>query len=327
MNKKKLFIFGFCLAFILTAINFAQAFIAPSVYVNEFNLNSPNTYFAEGDTLSGNFIIWNSEDYVISDIVYKFNLIKEKSSSMERIIIDEKIFNETLVLYPDGKLNIPFDYSLPVNIMSGAYKFRVKLMTKKGIPLGWKDIPINIQSSDNFLYIKEAKILKNNSEEHPTAGIGFEKNETVEIKFTGENPSSNSISAKCQIIIYERMTNMLEVSNIKKETIVFAPGEKKNIQYKMPFFEKPESYLAEIKFYNNQNEIISNALYFRWVVRGASAEILLIKTDESSYSEGENAEVQIDFVGAADTITSIGEAKAQVKIYNEENEIVGEAKI
>ena len=326
MNKKNfLFIFGFCLVFILTAINFAQAFIAPSVYVNEFNLNSPNTYFAEGDALSGNFVIWNSEDYVISDIVYKFNLIKDESLSMEKIIIDEKIFNEALVIYPDGKLNVTFNYSLPANIMSGVYKFRVKLMTKKGIPLGWKDIPINIQSSDNFLYIKEAKILKNNSEEHPTAGIGFEKNEIVEIKFVGENPSTNAIAAQCQIVIYERMTNMLEVSNIKKETIVFASGEKTNIQYKMPFFEKPESYLAEIKFYNNQNEMISNALYFRWVVQGASAEILSIKTDESSYSEGAKAEVQINFVGAADTITSIGEAKVEAKIYNEENEIVGAA--
>jgi hypothetical protein len=325
MNKKKLLIFGFCLAFIFTAMNFAQAFIAPSVYVSEFNLIPPNTSFVEGDTLSGNFIIWNSEDYIISDIVYKFNLIKDESPSMEKIIIDEKIFNETLVLYPEGKLNIPFNYSLPSNIMSGVYKFRVKLMTKTGIPLGWEDIPINIQSSDNFLYIKEAKILKNNSEEHPTAGIGFEKNETVEIKFTGENPSANAIAAKCQIVIYERMTNMFEVSNIKKETIVFASGEKKNLQYKMPAFEKPESYLAEIKFYNNQNEIISNALYFRWVVRGISAEILSIKTDESSYLEGENAEVQIDFVGAADTMTPIGDGKVQVKIYNEENEIAGEA--
>ena len=217
MNKKNfLFIFGFCLVFILTAINFAQAFIAPSVYVNEFNLNSPNTHFAEGDALSGNFIIWNSEDYVISDIVYKFNLIKDESLSMEKIIIDEKIFNEALVIYPDGKLNVTFNYSLPANIMSGVYKFRVKLMTKKGIPLGWKDIPINIQSSDNFLYIKEAKILKNNSEEHPTAGIGFEKNEIVEIKFVGENPSTNAIAAQCQIVIYERMTNKLEFKNIKK---------------------------------------------------------------------------------------------------------------
>ena len=325
MNKKTLFIFGISLFLIFSAINFAQAFIAPSVYISEFNLISPNTSFAEGDALSGNFIIWNTEDYVISDIVYKFNLIKDESLSMEKIIIDEKIFNEALVVYPDGKLNITFNYSLPVNIMSGVYKFRVKLMTKKGIPLGWKDIPINIQSSDNFLYIKEAKVLKNNSEEHPTAGIGFEKNETVEIKFVGENPSANSISAKCQIIVYERMTNMLEVSNIKKETVIFAPGEKKNIQYKMPFFEKPESYLAEIKFYNNQNEIISNALYFRWVVQGASAEILSIKTNESSYSEGEKAEVQIDFVGAADTITAIGDAKVEAKIYNEKNEIVGEA--
>ena len=325
MNKKTLFIFGISLFLIFSVINFAQAFIAPSVYVSEFNLNSPNTYFAEGDTLSGNFIIWNSEDYVISDIVYKFNLIKDESPSMEKIIIDEKIFNEALVVYPDGKLNILFDYSLPTNIMSGVYKFRVKLMTKKGIPLGWKDISINIQSSDNFLYIKEAKILKNNSEEHPTAGIGFEKDETVEIKFVGENPSANSIAAKCQIIIYERMTNMFEVSNVKKETIVFVSGEKKNIQYKMPFFEKPESYLAEIKFYNNQNEVISNALYFRWVVQGASAEILSIKTDESSYSEGEKAEVQIDFVGAADTITLIGDGIVEAKIYNEENEIVGAA--
>ena len=325
MDRKTLFILGICLFSIFTAINFAQAFIAPSVYVSEFNLISPNTSFAEKDTLSGNFIIWNSEDYIISDIVYKFNLIKDESSSMEKIIIDEKIFNEALVIYPDGKLNVTFDYSLPVNIMSGAYKFRVKLMTKKGIPLGWKDIPINIQSSDNFLYIKEAKILKNNSEKHPTAGIGFEKNETVEIKFVGENPSANSISAKCQIIIYERMTNIFEVSNVKKKTIVFASGEKKNIQYKMPFFEKPESYLAEIKFYNNQNEIISNGLYFRWVVKGASAEILAIKTNESSYSEGEKAEVQINFVGAADTVTAIGEAKVETKIYNEKNEIVGEA--
>jgi hypothetical protein len=325
MNKKKLLFFGFCLVFILIAINFAQAFIAPSVYINEFNLNSPNTYFAEGDTLSGNFIIWNSEDYVIPDIIYKLNLIKDESSSMEKIIIDEKIFNETLVLYPDGKLNVTFNYSLPANLMSGAYKFRVELTTKKGIPLGWEDIPVNVQSSDNFLYIKEAKILKNNSEEHPTVGIGFEKNETVEIKFVTENPSANSIAAQCQIIIYERMTNMLEVSNVKKETIVFAPGEKKNIQYKMPIFEKPESYLAEIKFYSDENEIVSNALYFRWVVQGASAEILSIKTDESSYSEGEKAEVQIDFVGAADTITPVGDGKVEVKIYNEENEIIGKA--
>jgi len=325
MNKKifLLVIMTISLVSGLAEANFSQAFIAPSVYLTEFNLNSSDNYFGQGDVIEGNFVAWNSEDYIVPDIIYKFSLIKDEPLTTEEIIIDEKLSNEILILYPNGKQKSSFSYSLPQNIMSGVYKFRVELITQKGLPLGWDDVLINIKGNDNFLYLGKAKIIKNGLEEHPTAGSGFEKNETVEIKFEAKNPSANSITARCQIIVYERMTNMLEISRIQKETVTFTSNEKKNFQYKMPVFKKPESYLAEVKFYDNQNKEISNSLYFRWVVQGVSAEILSLKSYKTTYLTGDKAKVEMDLVGSADTITPIGQGEIKIEIYDQENQIVG----
>jgi len=297
----------------------AEAYLAPSVYLTELNLN--NQDFKTTDKISGTFTVWNSEDYAVAGITYNFLLWNENETDV--LTVGEKESNKVIALSANEKKTISFSYDIPENLKSNDYFLRVSLYLQSGIPLGWKDNSINIQGNERFIYLDEPKIIKDGEENHPGIGVGFAEDEISIIRFKAFNPSEETLTAIPHITIYDRTTQGVKVTEFNQEEIKLDPQESKIIDYEMPKLEKPESYLAELRFLESSLSV-SNTLYFRWVIEGESADILDIITEDGSLEKGETAEVIIDYAGAADTLTELGEGEIKVEIYNKQGELVGQ---
>jgi hypothetical protein len=296
----------------------ADAFLLPGVFVSELRINE-----IKGQEIQGEFTVWNSETYYLADLNYEIKLFQGTDFN-ELELIDVDVIEETFFLAPNQKITKSFAYRYPKNIVSGSYTLRAQIITERGGELGWEDQTASLQGENKFLEIdySSAKVLIKGEEFLPLTGPAVAPEDNVTAVFDIKNPGEK-ITAVPEIKIFKRKFNMPMVKEYRESPITFDKGETKEIKLEMPKFEEPESYLAEVKFYED-NEQVSGIVYFRWVVEGEGGKILYIKTDKDSYRAGENMEITIDSVGPAD-LSTIGEGQLEVIVYDKDKNIVGQS--
>lgn len=298
----------------------AKAYISPTVYITQFKINS--TEFKSGETIIGSFTVLNNEEFFIPNISQEFMIFIPDENLLPKIEINKVLAKEKLLLAPKEQKTINFSYELPENLMSGSYYFRVSLFGDNGLLISWEDQPIHISGNEKFLKLENPKIIKDGEEFLPLIGPNFAKDHSPKIRFEVLNSSLTQISAIPRISIFERQTNLKKVRELKKESLTLNAGEKRIVEYEMPTLEKPEAYLAEVKFFDLSENLISNSLFFRWVVEGKGAKIIALESTQNYFSKGDLTKINVCYLGPADG-SKIGEGELLVEIYNEKGQISG----
>jgi len=304
-----LVIFSFCL------LNQAQASYVPKIYALDLKINEVND-----SQINGEFTIWNSEDYYFSDLNYVIMLFKGTEFN-ELQLIDTEVSNNTFSVSPKETIAKSFEYFFPKNIITGDYTLRVQIITAKGSELGWSDQIISLEGNNVFLDILNSfsRVLVGTEKEFPLTGINASPEQDV-IVFLKVKNLGDAITVIPNIKIFKRKYNMSLIQEYQDSSVTFAKGEIKEIKLTMPKLITPESYLVEVKFYQD-NEQVSGIQYFRWVVEGEGAKILYIKTDKDSYIAGEEMKIVIDTVGPAD-LSNINDGKLVIVVYDQFQNIV-----
>jgi len=170
------FIFGISL--ISSEIN---ATLAPQVYFTELKLEKNS--FEPGEEIRGSVSLWNYEDFVISDLVFYFQLLGEEIDGVATQMIDEKIDREIFSLSAGEKATKSFSYLLPSNLPQGDFKFRIQLANRKGEEMSWIDKVITIGGEGKFLTLDNYWILKDGQNLSPGAGVYYQPEEIAEVVF------------------------------------------------------------------------------------------------------------------------------------------------
>ena len=296
----------------------AQVFMHPEVFVIELKINEIKEY-----EIKGEFTVWNNENYYLSDLNYEIKLFQ--GTEFEKLqLIDLKVPKETFFIAPGQKITKSFTYQYPKNITSNDYILTIQLLTKTGIELTWQDKIISLKGENKFLETVplSAKILIGGDEYAAMGGWIFYPEKTVTAVYRIKNPGEEIIATP-KIKIFQRQNNMPLLKEYVESPITFAKGETKEITLEMPKFDMPESYLAEIKLYQD-NEQISPVQYFRWTAEGEGGRILYIKTDKDSYKAGESMRLTIDSAGLvciADA-EDIGTGTLEITVYDKDKNVV-----
>ena len=294
-----------------------QAYLAPEIYVTELKINEIKDY-----EIKGEFTTLNNEDYYFSDLNYQIELFR--GTDFEKLEpIDLKVSKETFFIPPNEKIIKSFTFKYPKNIISGDYTLRVRIITEKGSELGWKDEIISLKGENRFLEIVpfSAKLLINEEDLPATIGMTVSSEEKVISVCKVKNPG-DEITVIPKIKVFKRQINMPLVREYEDSPITFTKEETKEIKLEMPKIDIPESYLAEVKFYENQEQV-SGTQYFRWIVEGEGGTILYVKADKDYYKAGEDIEITITSVGPADA-SDIGDGKIEITIYDRDGNVVAQ---
>ncbi len=312
--KKILLSIFFISALVLGFSNQVKADYVPSIYAQRLVIADINN-----GQIKGQFTIWNSENYYFPELTYTIRLFKGTNFNSLQLI-DTQVSN-TLSVLPKGRFVESFTYTYPKNIVTGDYTIRVQVVTAQGSELGWSDKVVSLQGQNNFLNIlnDSSRVFAGNVQFYPLEGanISPKANAVAYLKVENQGDATTVIP---QIKIFKRQYNMLLVKEYQDSPITFKKGEIKEINLKLPQLDTPESYLAEVKFYKD-NEQVSGIQYFRWVVEGAGGKILFIRTDKDSYIAGENMNILIDSVGPPDFSTIKG-AGLDITVYNQNKSVV-----
>lgn len=319
--------FGFLILFIAMGIfvSFgianAQSYVMPGVYVTDLS-----SVEVKNNQISGNLTIWNSEKYYMPDISYEIKLF-DGTDFYKMQLVDVVVPSDVFVLGPNEKVTKSFTYTYPKNINSGDYTLRVQIITGRGMELDWRDQVLHsLTGANKFLDLNSSsfKLSINSKDFIPLEGPTAVAGDKINAVFTVKNVSSSTTNVKPQIKIFKRMFNMPLVQQYNGDSVSLSSKASKELNLSLPNLTDPESYLAEIKFYNQNNEQVSGIAYFRWVVKGEGAKILFVKADKNSYKAGEKMLITADYVGPADQ-SNLNGATIKISVYDQKNNLVGQA--
>ena len=135
-----------------------QALLAPQVYLTELNLAKNS--FDPGEQIVGNVSLMNYEEFVMSDLVFYFQLLGNEVDGVPTQMIDEQKGQEIFSISPGQEITKSFSYTLPSNLPKGDFKFRIQLATSRGEEMGWIDKIISIGGERKFLILDNYWLVK-----------------------------------------------------------------------------------------------------------------------------------------------------------------------
>jgi len=318
--KKKYFILLLALFFVCPF--FVQAVLAPQIYFTDLSISK--TGYSPSETINGIVSLWNYESAMVSDLVLDFQLLGDKVNGVPTKLIDEKRDQSMFSLSGGQKLNKSFSYVLPVNLPNGSFIFRVQLLNSRGEEMSWKDKDIIIGGEGKFLDLDNYWIIEDGEELPAGMGVNYDSGEIPQVSFEVSNNSQSIIDAYYKIITYERNVGQI-LQEDKKENINLNSGEKKKIKTSLPRLTTANTYLSEIRFYDDNEEPVSNSIFFRWVVIGNDdASILYVNPNKDSYEAGESIEINVQYTGPAHTEAELNESEKgliEVKIIDKDGSL------
>ena len=309
---------GFCFPFQTSAASDSTNVVyAPNVYVTSLKINE-----VKDNTITGQFTVGNNESYYLSDLNYRIQLF-QGTEFMKLKLVDSVVATETFFVPPGQEVSKSFTYIYPKNIPDGDYTLRIQIMTGRGSNLGWQGQAVSLKGLNKFIQImpESSKVLVDGKEYYTLEGAGIDPQKQKAISYLKVKNPGDAITVVPNIKIFNRQVNMSVAKEYQDSPITFAKEETKEIKLEMPKLDTPESYLAEVKFLNN-NEQVSGIGYFRWVVQGPSGKILNVKADKDYFKAGENINLTIESIGPAD-YSSLGNGSLNVSVYDN-SKLVGQ---
>ena len=291
------------------------AYLLPTVSVNTLKITS-----SDNNQIKGEFTAQNRENYYMGNLNYEIQLLS--GTSLDKLsLVTTNVSVDKFFINPNGTFTKSFVYNYPKNINTGEYTLFVRILTENGDQLGWNSKTLSLEGNNKFLNIVSgfSGLLTSKEEGYPLQGLNILPEENA-VGFLSVENIGDEITVVPVIKIFARQVNMPIVKEYQDLPITIAKKETKKIRLNMPKFDVPESYLAEVKFYQN-NEQISGIQYFRWVVVGSSGKILNVKIEKDFYKAGENMNIIIDSVGPADFSDS-GVGKLEITVSDKNGNIV-----
>lgn len=314
-------VFIFCGSFSNAQNNDSTISGPPKIYLHELKIEK-----LEEGIVTGSFKVLNIEEYFVNDL--KYVIYFYKGAEFESLqLIDTNISKETFFVAPGEEITKNFTYEYSPDIQSGEYTIQAKIMTERGQHLGWDMEKIYLTGSNIYLDILKdsGKVIVNENNFVPLEGVQVAHTEDVFINFSVKNNGAK-ITATPHIKVYNRQTTMPVAIEYNDQQITFEANKTIEVNLLLPKLEKPESYLAEIKFNSENNETISGIQYARWVVKGDGGKILYVKIDRDYFKAGETIDFSVETIGPAEMI-DIGEGNVEVLVVDKNGNEVGNASV
>lgn len=235
------------------------------------------------------FDIFNGEG-VQAQVKYGIQLVGKVSYGS--YVADEKIFDETLTLKPNGTLHKEVEYAAP-EFLQGNFDLKIVSKNSNGLPLGINSFgETRLNGSGQFVEVSSCQLSVGGLGDKYTLtqGVDILPSENLYLKCKLENRSGSDYRLQPFAELYRRSIFGKMLSSMNSEEIALAANESKTFDFAVPKGNIPQAY--DVSFYlKNAGKVISNKVLFHYVLHGESATIQNLRFDKESYKSGETAKV------------------------------------
>lgn len=302
---KQLFICSFAL-FLLSPVSFAygqvtsavttegnqKAIIVANVGIQDAKITSQTD-----STIALLFNLTNGTG-AQSGVRYAVELVSKQKEGY--VIVDSKIYDETLTLLENTKTSREIVYTAPAGI-EGVYEMRISSGTVSGIPLAGATLgEVTFKKNGaGSVYISPKSctvIAAGNQREKKTTltqGAILMNSQTLRLDCSVTNSFTTPITATPRIeTTYRSMFGeQVEVAGGDTAPIAFAANETKTISLTLPTADKPQVYSVTIALVTKDS--VSNVVSSQYKILGVSASVENATLDADFYKKGATAKLSI----------------------------------
>lgn len=268
------------------------------------NIRDATITSQQGNTVNVAFTITNREG-VQNDVRYGVQLI---SVTDKKVLVDEKVFSESLYLAENSSLRKSLSYTAPTTL-SGTYELILTSKNSANFPFAFyplgkvtfntpvKGIMLNYESCTGTLDKKQKTPSLSQTV------LVQSPYQIFEISCTAVNNSKTTFTATPVIVTREQglYGEIVKTESATPAPIVFKSGEKKNVSFVVPVASKPQTYVASITL--TSEDVSSNTLFVTYKLRGETATISNLSLDKDFYKRGDVAALSIVWLSTLPKVT------------------------
>lgn len=265
------------------------------------------------DNFEIKFTVENLEKDFQSNIGYFLSIYKviDVESDIELYNpVKSMVFEEVFSMDGMSSVEKTISYKVP-SYLKGDYRFFIEVfnvdsgLTFDKVSLG--DYQLN-GSDSNIIFIDpiscHLKIEGDNRNYRPKFGVDVSSDDHFSIvceinnKYSEDKLVYPSVSNFYRRTVLDKKINQVDSAY---NPIYLKKGEVKSISIPISTKElSSQAYEALLEFTDEEGKLISNDMFFHYVLSGANMTIRNLKIDKKNYTEGEEAKVKILWSGAMD---------------------------
>ena len=293
-------------------IDLEKSYRPSAVFVVSGRLDDPQ----ENNARNGTFRLENQSDDLVNDLRYRLDLLSPLPTDNDANLIedaplfyDRQVSDESITMPSGTGQDIAFNY-LPPSVPTGDYRLRIMATTSKGRDMGWLDLPLHIESQiKNFITLEPGTIaIPEYPDEsfQPQSGPNVSPKGKLTLRATATLNGDAPLTVVPTLEIFEFDIARTRINEVTAKPIRLVPNQATKIDIPLTVAEKPEVYYALLSLrLPKDNQKISTLAGYRWVVRGADADIISMRLIHPAVKHGQKAVLAIDMVGAGDAETKV----------------------
>lgn len=291
-------IFIYTPVFAVTPTN--QAASANGVILATVNIVNTKIVSQKGNIFNISFSLSNREG-LQTGVKYGVKLVQE--SKTNQIIIDERVYDESLTLNPNTTTKKEIVYTAPASL-SGSYTLMLTSNNSSGFPFGIASLgKVTLTATSVGIQIlpETCKLQTSDINQRIDVNLG----ESIKLTCTALNSSKVDITVipSYEVHLGTSFGDVITQSGGSVDPIAFKAGEKKSFSVSLPKATTPQIY--NVNFTLNDKDIKSNSIDVDYMVLGTSATISNVSLDKDYYNKGDKALLSFVYrTNATSTITS-----------------------
>ncbi|HHX58576.1 MAG TPA: hypothetical protein GX706_02320, partial [Candidatus Moranbacteria bacterium] len=276
---------------LVSDVNFHEAFIANQ----------------EGNDLTITFSIGSGET-AESNIHYSVELLKPAENEGEQgEVIERKTYEENFSLSAGEVSHKGFQYQAP-KYLKGKYSVVVYAENNSGMILSFIEVgDVELDGDGQFMEMRDCYLTV---EGEVGGREGYFAKEGVDIKqeevlianceVTNHFSNKQTVTPVFKTTLRSLLGEPVQDSALPNDSVVFEPGEKKTVGFRLPQTSVPQAYEVAMNLKNSEDEIVSNDTYLHYILVGESATIQNVRLDKTAYQRGDIAQLSVFLTGSAD---------------------------
>ncbi|MEA3272718.1 MAG: hypothetical protein U9P90_03570 [Patescibacteria group bacterium] len=279
----------------------------PEVAIAQVNLKNVKIISQQDNSFQISFQITNKSAWIQPNIRYSVLLVAEENIDNFSINgVARQIYDEELNLNGGESLKRKVTYLVPTYLV-GKYLLVVEARLPGGMFLKAQkaDNPVILKGNQQFLEIVSSSCYLSTAGDQVNKRYGIQEGVVID-------PQKEKLIGICQVInhtneqvkftpnfkIYSDSIFGSETQNtgLRLGEFQINPHETKKLIIPLPVDLNPRVYDTEV-FLKNQENIFSNSVVMRYIIKNASATIQNVAFDKPSYAVGETAKVGFSWSG------------------------------
>ncbi|MFA6392608.1 MAG: hypothetical protein WCW54_00780 [Candidatus Paceibacterota bacterium] len=283
-----------------TPIN--KSIATKAILLASVNIKDAKIVSQKGNIFNISFSLSNGEG-LQTGVKYGVKLVSESKTG--QMIIDERVYDESLTLNPNMTTKKDIVYTAPASL-SGSYTLMLTSNNSSSFPFGITSLGkvTLIATTKGIEIIPETCTLqivgdKTGKTYNLIQGVGINNGESINLTCEAMNSSKIDVTTVPSYEVHSGTSfgDIITQSGGSAEPITFKIGEKKSFSVTLPKATIPQIY--NVNFTLNDKDNKSNSIDVNYMVLGVSATIDNVSLDKDYYNKGDTALLSLIYTSNA----------------------------